>query len=163
MAKPKFFARNYATYEKVAPQLRKQWYEKALSIYANNREIMLHLHTISTIASAEELFKGGKISYHHQDEMWFWIPPTELAIEKLKLFLSSFQGDQAVQKLTFEVEFFGNNARELSRVFKESFLSIRHILPEKPQDLPIAVLRYNAGGLNSRKAMIAPYLPRLDQ
>ena len=159
----KIFARNYATFEKVAPKLRKQWYEKALSIYANNREIMLHLHTISTIASAEELFKGGKISYNHQDEMWFWVPPTELAIEKLKLFLSGFKGSPAAQKLNFEVEFLGKNAKELSQIFKESFLKINHILPKNPEDLPIAILRYNAGGLNSRKAMIAPYLPRLDQ
>ncbi len=159
----KIFARNYPIFKKVAPKLRKRWYEKALSIYANNREIMLHLHTISTIASAEELFKGGKLSYGHQDEMWFWVPHTELAIEKLKLFLSGFKSSRAAQKLNFEVEFTGNNGRELSQVFKESFLPIKHILPENPQDLPIAILRYNAGGLNSRKAMIAPYLPRLDQ
>lgn len=159
----KIFARNYSTFQKVAPELQKRWYEKALSIYANNREIMLHLHTISTIASAEELFKGGKVSYSHQDEMWFWVPPTELAIEKLKLFLSGFKGSRAAQKLHFEVEFLGNNARELSQVFKESFLPIKHLLPSEPQDLPMAILRYNAGGINSRKAMIAPYLPRLDQ
>ncbi len=158
----KIFARNYSTFKKVASALRKRWYEKALSIYANNREIMLHLHTISTIASAQELFKGGKISYDHQDEMWFWIPHTELAIEKLKLFLSGFKKSKAAEKLQFEVEFIGNNARELSQIFKESFLPIKHILPEKPEDLPIAILRYNAGGLNSRKAMIAPYLPCLD-
>ncbi|MDN3509617.1 MAG: hypothetical protein P0S93_06390, partial [Candidatus Neptunochlamydia sp.] len=158
----KIFARNYATFEKVAPKLRKRWYEKALSIYANNREIMLHLHTISTIASAEELFKGGKISYNHRDEMWFWVPPMELAIEKLKLFLSGFKGSLAAQKLNFEVEFLGKNAKELSQTFKESFLEVNHILPKDLEDLPIAILRYNAGGLNSRKAMIAPYLPRLD-
>lgn len=158
----KIFARNYSVFEKAAKQLRKWWYEKALDIYANNREIMLHIHMISTIASAEELFKGGKISYNHQDEMWFWIPPTELAIEKLKLFLSGFKSSPAAQKLKFEVEFLGNNARELSQIFKESFLSIKHSLPKEPCDLPIAVLRYSAGGLNSRKAMIAPYLPRID-
>lgn len=159
----KIFAKNYPTLQKAAPELRKKWVEKAYSIYANNREIMLHLHAISTIASAEELFKGGRVSYEHQDEMWFWAPDTELAIEKLKLFLNGFKSSKAAQKLQFEVEFLGTNAKELSQVFKESFLPIKHHLPKEPQDLPIAILRYNAGGLNSRKAMIAPYLPRLVQ
>lgn len=159
----KIFAKNYPTFEKAAPELRKRWVEKAYNIYANNREIMLHLHGISTIASAEELFKGGKLSYKHQDEMWFWVPDTELAIEKLKLFLNGFKSSKAAQKLQLEVEFLGHNAKVLSQVFKESFLPIKHHLPKEPQDLPIAVLRYNAGGLNSRKAMIAPYLPRLVQ
>ncbi|MCB1109416.1 MAG: hypothetical protein KDK64_00395 [Chlamydiia bacterium] len=159
----KIFACNYGNFEKAAPDLRKLWYEKALNVYANNREIMLHLHAISTVASAEELFKGGKISYNHKDEMWFWVPHTELAVEKLKLFLSGFKGSKAAACLEFELELIGNNARELSQIFKESFLPIPHHLPKKPTDLPLAILRYNAGGLNSRKAMIAPYLPRLDQ
>lgn len=158
----KIFACNYPTFEKITSNLRKKWYEKALSIYANNREIMLHLQMISTIASAEELFKGGKSSYKHQDEMWIWVPPTELALEKLKLFLNGFKSSSAAQKLHFEVEFLGKNAKELSQAFKESFFPITHILPKEPQDLPLAILRYSAGGLNSRKAMIAPYLPRLD-
>jgi len=157
----KIFARNYDVFQKYAMQVRKKWYEKALSIYVNNREIMLHLHMVTTIASAEELFKGGKTKYKHQDEIWFWIPPTGLALEKLKLFLNGFKSSSAAGKLAFEVEFLGENARELSQAFKESFLPIEHHLPKKPIDLPIAILRYNAGGLNSRKAMIAPYLPRL--
>ncbi|MEM8728066.1 MAG: hypothetical protein AAGE99_05095 [Chlamydiota bacterium] len=159
----KIFARNYPTFKRIAPKLRRQWYEKALSIYANNREIMLHLHTVSTIASAEELFKGGNTSYDYRDEMWLWIPPTELAAQKLKLFLSAFKESPAAQKLSFEVEFTGNNGKELSQFFKESFLKIDRLLSKNLEDLPIAILRYNAAGLNSRKAMIAPYLPRLDR
>ncbi|MCB1082312.1 MAG: hypothetical protein KDK63_04125 [Chlamydiia bacterium] len=158
----KIFAKNYPTFQKAASELRKKWVDKALSIYANNGEIILHLHAISTIASAEQLYKGDKANYDHKDEMWFWIPETELALEKLKLFLNGFKGSKATQRLSFEVEFLGPNAKELSQAFKESFLPINHILPKEPsKGLPIAVLRYNAGGLNSRKAMIAPYLPRL--
>jgi len=157
----KIFAGNTSAFQKHAMDLRKMWYEKALSIYVNNREILLHLHMITTIASAEELFKGDKIEYDHQDEIGFWIPPTELALQKLKLFLSGFKASSTASRLNFEVEFLGENSRELSQVFKESFLSIPHHLPEKPGELPIAILRYNAAKLNSRKAMIAPYLPRL--
>ncbi|MCB1107077.1 MAG: hypothetical protein KDK76_03165 [Chlamydiia bacterium] len=159
----KIFACNYPNFQKASLQLQKQWYEKALNVYANNREIMLHLHTISTIASAEGLYKGGKISYDHQDEMWIWIPHTELAVEKLKLFLSGFKDSPAAKRLDFELELIGSNGKELSQIFRESFISIKHQISKTPEDLPIAILRYNAGGLNSRKAMIAPYLPRLDQ
>ena len=159
----KIFASNYPCFSRSSQILRKLWYEKALNIYANNREIMLHLHALSTVASAEELFKGGEISYQHKDELWFWIPQTELAVEKLKLFLSGFKGSKAAANLSFELELIGENGKELSQIFSESFLPVPHIFARPISELPLAILRYDAGGLNSRKAMIAPYLPRLDQ
>jgi len=162
VSQTKIFSANYPVFQAHVMQLRRQWYEKALAIYANNREIMLHLHMLSTIASADELFKGEEITYNHQDEMWFWIPATGLAFEKLKLFLNRFKSSSATASLTFEVEFLGSNGQKLSRAFKESFFPIEYHFSKDPiTDLPIAVLRYNAGGLNSRKAMIAPCLPRL--
>ena len=161
----KIFAQNYSTYKKVCHKLQQKWYEKAVDIYSNNREIMVHLHMISTIASAEELFKGRNLVYSHQDEMWLWIPSTELATQKLKLFLSGFKRSVAAQTLHFEVSFLGSYAQELSQIFNESFFKIDHAFPSNCYELPIsiAILRYNAGGLNSRKAVIVPYLPRLDQ
>ena len=158
----KIFARNYPTFEKGAFELRKEWYENAVSLHSHRREILLHIHLISTIPSARELFKGKPLIYNHRDEMWLWIPPVELALEKLKLFLNRFKGSPAAQKLAFEVEFFGKNAQDLSEVFRESFFSIKHLFSGEVRGPSIIVLRYNAGGLNSRKAMIAPYLPRLN-
>ena len=51
---------------------------------------MLHLHMVSTTASAEEVFQGKRSDYQHLDEFWLWIPGTDLSVEKLKLFLNGF-------------------------------------------------------------------------
>lgn len=157
----KIFTCNYPLLQKHAALLRKKWYKKALNIYANNQEIMLHLHMITTTPNAEELFHGIKAKYAHQDEIWFWIPLSGLAFEKLKLFLNGFKSSSAAALLSFEVEFLGIHTQHLFQAFKESFFSIKYSLSKKSADPPMAVLRYDAGGLNSRKAMIAPYLPRL--
>ena len=165
ISQTKIFARNYTTFETHTKDLHKIWYEMALSAYENNHEIMLHLHMVSTVTSADDLFKGKKISYWHQDELWVWIPDTELAVEKLKLFLSSFKSSPRIQAIgNWSVEFLGDNAKELSQIFKESFLKAPHKFPSaksKEEPLPIAILKFDAGNLNSRKALIAPFLPRL--
>ena len=158
----KIFAGNDVVFQKVAFELRDQWSAHAASLYSHRRELLLHLHLISTIPSAQELFEGKPLFYKHLDEMWVWVPPVELAFEKLKLFLNAFKGSPAAEKLFFEVEFLGKNGQELSQIFKESFFPINHTFSQGLSGPPIAVLRYNAGGLNSRKTMIAPFLPRLN-
>ncbi len=158
----KIFARNYALFEKLSADVRKIWHKSCVEMHQNNGEVLLYLHMISTIASADELFMGGKIEYDHYDELWIWIPESELAIEKLKAFLSGFKGVAEANELNMSVLFTGENSRELSQIFRESFADIPHKLVENgSKGLPIAILRYKAGALNSRKAMIAPYLPRI--
>lgn len=167
VSQTKIFARNYTTFETHAPELRRIWYQNALNAYENNHEIMLHLHMVSTVTSADDLFKGKEISYWHQDELWIWIPSTDLAVERLKLFLNSFKSSPRIQAIqNWSIEFLGDNARELSQVFKESFLKVPHVLPSsksKDEPLPIAVLKFEAGKINSRKGLIAPFLPRLSR
>lgn len=160
----KIFARNYPLFSKLAPELRKIWYQNSLIAYGNNSELLLHLHMISTVASADQLFKGEIIPYEHQDELWIWIPELELAVERLKLFLNAFKSLPSILTLEMNVEFIGDNAKEFSQIFKESFISIPHhfATDSEEKSLPIAILRYKAGSMNSRKAMIAPYLPRID-
>lgn len=163
----KIFASNYTTFKTHASQLRHIWYQDALNAYESNHELLLHLHMISTVTNADDLFKGRQISYWHQDELWIWIPPADVAVEKLKLFLSSFKAGPSIQAIeNWEVEFLGDNAKELSQIFKESFFQVPHkFLDEQPKEqlLPIAILKFDAGRLNSRKGMIAPYLPKLNR
>jgi hypothetical protein len=154
----KIFAANAKHLEKHLDQIRHIWLQKAKKIYKERGEIDLHLHMISTIVSAEEVYRGKTAQHKHKDEMWIWIPNTELAVEHLKSFLNNFQNSAGLKNNTFEVEFLGSNKEELSRIFKESFLEIP--LKKKKKDLDIAVLRYKAGSINSRKAMISPYLPK---
>lgn len=156
----KLFSRNVPIFEKYAGHLRKIWYEEARQVFKEKSEIDLHIHMISTISGAEDLFAGTEGDYDHQDEIWFWIPEREQAIEHLKTFLNAFRALPQVAKNKMEVEFLGENAHELERIFTESFLPIRKTRPKK-SSLPIAVLRFNAGTINSRKALVSPCLPRL--
>jgi hypothetical protein len=154
----KVFTANISHLEKNISRVQHVWLNKAMKVYKEKPEISLHIHMISTIVNAEEVYKGTVGKYKHQDELWIWIPESEVAIESLKRFLSGFQSSPGLKNNPIEVEFLGSNAEELASIFKESFLDI----PQKrvKKDLPIAVLRYKAGSLNSRKAMISPYLPK---
>ncbi len=152
----KIFAKNYATLSKHIQSLRSIWLTNAQAVYKEHKDIALHIQMVSTIASAEELYKGASRDYKHLDEMWLWVPDTQLGLAYLKSFLNAFRSSPAIVHMK-EVEFLGCNQKELAQSFKESFTQI----PTKatPQDLPIAIIRYTAGKINSRKAMITPYLP----
>ncbi len=153
----KLFAKNFPIFAKHVFTLREEWLSKAQKIYEEHPQIDFHLHMISTIPGAEELHSGKSEGYSHQDELWLWSPSTEVAIEHLKSFLSHFRTSPQLENNPMDVEFLGGNAAELKQIFKESFQGI----PSRASKgkLPIAVIRFKAGSLNSRKAMISPYLP----
>ena len=153
----KLFAANVAFFEKKAEDIRRVWLETAMEIYREKPEICLHLHMMSTITSADEVYKGTQGEYKHKDELWIWIPAEDLAVEYLNRFLNAFRSSPGLKNNSLEVEFLGKNAEELSSIFKESFTSIPQKISKK--DMPIAILRYNGGTLNSRKAMVSPFLP----
>jgi hypothetical protein len=159
----KLFSRNFAPFEQHVDALRQVWYEAACNVVKEKAEIDLHLQMISTIAGAEDLFAGTEKVETHQDEIWIWIPETETGAAHLRSFLNSFRALPTLAHIEMEVEFFGENAEQLHRLFKESFFpSIPYHLPKAAnKELPIAVLRFKAGAINSRKAMISPYLPKL--
>lgn len=156
----KLFTSNFSLFEKNGDAIRHQWLKKAEQVFKEKPEIDLHIHMISTIVHAKEVYEGSSGKYSHQDELWIWIPPKETAIEHLKRFLNAFQSSPGLKNNPMEAEFLGSNAQELAQLFKESFIDI----PQKRQkrDLPIAVLRFKAGSLNSRKAMVSPFLPVLN-
>jgi hypothetical protein len=156
----KMFASNVKRFAKHADPIRRAWVAAAEKVHKEKPEIDLHLHMTSTIVSAEEVYRGRSGSYSHKDEMWIWIPDQEpAAVEHLKRFLSAFQNSSGVKNNSLEAEFLGANAEELKVIFKESFCEIPH--RTKKKNLPIAVLRYKAGTLNSRKAMVSPFLPSI--
>jgi hypothetical protein len=160
----KLFAKNVPFYESKAQEVRALWHKEAKAFYEERKDCDLHMHMISTVPGAEDVYQGQEGNYSHQDELWFWIPMEEQAIEHLKTFLNNFRGSPAATKYPMEVEFLGGNAKELEKIFKESFLPVTKKETEKKDmdktSLPVAILRYKAGLLNSRKAMISPYLPK---
>lgn len=155
----KLFASNIRHFEKIVKNIQQAWLHKAMKVHKEKPEIDLHIYMTSTIVNAEEVYKGTVGKYKHKDQMWIWIPKQELAIEHLKSFLNSFQRSSGLKNNPLQVEFLGSNADELAAIFKESFFDV----PQKKvkKNLPIAVIKYRAGSLNSRKAMVSPYLPVL--
>ena len=116
---------------------------------------------VSTVAGADDVFKGEGRSFKHQDELWIWIPFTEQSIERLKSFLNAFRRAPQFVDNPLSVEFYGERAKEYERIFNESFLPTSKKVSMEKGALPIVVLKYRAGSINSRKAMVSPYLPRL--
>jgi hypothetical protein len=156
----KMFSRNYPTFFHHVARLRQRWCENISSFRDDHQEVDLHLQMISTLAGAEDLFLGSTGEYKHADELWIWISFTEQSIEHLKSFLNAFRALPQIQKENLSVEFYGERAQDYFQIFTESFLPLsKTIGPEEAP--PIAVLKYQAGLINSRKAMISPYLPKL--
>jgi hypothetical protein len=155
----KLFSKNFSSFAKKTSLLRENWLRVAQKVHHDHPEIDLHLHMISTIPGAEDLYSGKSKDYPHQDEMWIWISEEEVAIEHLKNFLSGFRACPQVENNRMTVEFLGDNGADLEQIFKESFKPIQTQVSKGK--LPIAILRYEAGSLNSRKAMISPYLPTI--
>ena len=164
ISQTKMFSPNFKLFTKHLESLRAHWYQEALESYQEQPEIDLYIHMISTIHSAEDLYAGTKGKYEHKDELWFWIPSTEEGIEHLKNFLDAFSTASVVVSghKEMEVEFLGENAEELEEIFEESFLPIPRMKTKQKsgKSLPLAILHFKAGSINSRKAMVSPYLPQ---
>ncbi len=157
----KIFYTNYPFFSKQANALRTIWYHDSQKVYETKNQVDFHLHMISTVAGAEEVYSDHVGDWKHLDEMWLWVPQTNQACERLVNFLIAFSASQE-GKNSFEVEFLGPNAKELNQIFEQNFPQAKRttIGEIAHTGLPIAVLRYKAGTLNSRKAQITPYLPR---
>jgi len=156
----KLFVSNRALFVKYEESIGRVWMTRAVQIQKEKPEIDLHIHMVSTIVSADEVYKGGSGVYSHSDEMWIWAPlQQEMGVEHLKRFLSAFQSSQGLENNSLEVEFLGSDAEAFKSIFQESFLDI----PSKvvKSDNSFVILRYKAGSLNSRKAMVSPFLPSL--
>ena len=158
----KLFSKNFSFYSAHASKIRSLWYLEAKTFYEERRDCDLHMHMMSTVPGAQEMYTDHKDGYSHQDELWFWVPMEEQAIGHLKTFLNAFKNSPQIMNTQIEVEFLGENSEELEQIFAESFLPTLKKETEKEMkaSVPVAVLRYKAGLLNSRKAMISPYLPK---
>ncbi|MES2199370.1 MAG: hypothetical protein V4489_04300 [Chlamydiota bacterium] len=161
----KLFAKNFPAYALRCYDIYTVWYKEAKKFYEESPECDLHMHMVSTVPSADDMHAGNQGSYAHQDELWIWIPMEEQAIGRLKSFLDAFRHSPQIVSSEMEVEFLGDNEKSLERIFHESFKSIvkKPSSSDKKISVPVAVLRYRAGLLNSRKAMISPYLPKITQ
>lgn len=155
----KLFSINFPSYYKNIDKLREYWIKNAETVNKEHPEIDLHLHMISTISSASEVYQDKVGHYQHQDELWFWVPPTQKAYDHLASFLTAFQSAQNLGPSTY-FEFF-SDSEELQQVFNQNYPDVPHRKAKGYPELPLVVLYFGAGLLNSRKAMITPYLPKI--
>jgi len=158
----KLFSQNFSFYLRHANEMRTIWLEKSKEVFKKHHDIDLHIHMISTIASAEEVYRNQIGPYEHQDELWIWIPPTQIAHTHLNSFLANFQ--HGIQKTISQLslEFYEQESSEFVQIFTQHFPTSSKSFKVNPfQPETLAILRFNAGALNSRKSMITPFLPRL--
>ncbi|MBS0620195.1 MAG: hypothetical protein JSS61_01885 [Verrucomicrobia bacterium] len=156
----KLFPRNYPLFSKHAADVRAYWYERSTQFWKGREEVDLYLHMISTVPGAEALYKGDVGEYTHTDEMWIWIPFSEQSIAHLKGFLSAFSQVPQVKKNLLSVEFIGEKGKDYEQIFNESSCPLPSKHVDTKSTRSFAVIRYKAGSLNSRKALISPYLPK---
>ncbi len=154
----KLFARNFPVYAKESAKLQTLFYKRAEKRAAEEPEIALYMHMVSTIRSADEVYSGNSPQSAHKDELWIWIPQSEQGVQRLKGFLSNFSRLNKLQDGELELLCLGPNGVKLAQIFAESFFEIP--VEQRDEGLPIAIVRFKSGLLNSRKAMISPFLPR---
>jgi len=159
----KLFPNNYPAFKIHGSKLREIWVKQSQDFFADRREYDLYLHMISTVPGAEALFTGSEKGVSSKDELWVWIPMTEQSIEHLKSFLNEFRSSPQIMQLQKEIdlEFVGPSAREYHKIFNESFIPVPFHISEEQAKYSLAIIRFPAGKINSRKAMISPYLPNL--
>lgn len=157
----KIFSSTHAEFQEKAHALRKRWLEFSQAAHKQNPQVDLHLSMISTISGADEVYKGLKAPQGYQDEIWLWMPDTKKASEHLATFLSLFKQSKEVLNSKMNVELCGPKGKELEALFGKSFGSIPLTVgKESFGDERVAILRFNPGAINSRKASITPYLPK---
>lgn len=155
----KLFSINFPTYTAKMPQLLEYWVKKAEEVHREQPEIDLHIHMISTIPSSDEVYQDRVGHYQHQDQLWFWVPPKQRAYDHLSSFLTAMQAAHRFGAGA-RLEFLQSN-EQLEQIFSRTCVEIpfQRASEGHPQ-LPVAILHFGAGLLNSRKAMVSPYLPR---
>ncbi len=159
----KLFSSNIPAFEKNRQKIMEQWLQNSYDVVQTHPEIDFHLFMISTIPSTDEVYEDRVGRYVHQDELWFWGPHQREALAHLSSFLLAFQSAVELQNNHLYLEILsGDNAQpEIEEIFRRHFLPVRLSLVKTSQRIkPWAILRYDAGSINSRKATITPYLPR---
>lgn len=156
----KLFTRNHPLFLKNAQKLMEFWLAAAHETVQIHPEIDLHLHMVSTIPSADEVYTDKVGQYSHLDQLWFWVPYTQKAYDHLASFLTAFMTMHQINGNAY-LEFFSDVNEDVQQIFIRNcpHLPIKQV--HGKTSLPMVILHFTAGTLNSRKAMITPYLPRI--
>lgn len=156
----KIFRSNFKLFNESRDQIRTLWLQEAQKVNRTKPTIDFFLHQISTITSADEVYSGHTGGWTHQDELWLWVPETTLGLERLASFLNSLYPTAPIQTSAITVELPGANYSILREIFAQNFQKATIKPSADHNGLPIAIISFKAGTMNSRKAQISPYLPK---
>ena len=79
----------------------------------------------------------------------------------LQAFVLGFSTAKASQDVMRQIEIVGQADPDHLMLFRQAFADVPLVETAAAIDPPLAILRFTAGRLNSRKAFISPYLPKL--
>lgn len=158
----KVFPINVQRYLDLSPKIQDAWLQVSAAAYSKNSNLKLHILMISTLESAEDLFKGKAVVHEHSDALWFWVPDDKQARVQLCNFLESFNASTSVQEIEYlRFDFYGS--KECFADWKEA---VDKNLPkasfgefQEIKDRNLAILSIPAGSITSRKSQITPFLP----
>jgi hypothetical protein len=157
----KLFSSNVETFQKFKETICQFWQAGAEAIFKVRPHVDFFLHMISTVPGEKEVYAGKDTHWTHQDELWIWVPEGGVPEQHLIGFLNSFQASSAVKHLAIDVELRGVLTEERSLLFAQNFSKAQRIEKRGGAGPSLAILKFAAGSLTSRKSQISPYLPKV--
>ncbi len=157
----KLFLQNIQTFQKNRDTLLSCWQKGAEAIFTARPHIDLFIQMMTTVPGEEEVFSGTEGIWLHEDELWIWTPKGGVPEQHLIWFLNNFQSSPDIKGLPIEVELTGPLAEERAELFRQNFPKATLTLKSMQTGPSFAIMHFKAGAINSRKAMISPYLPKL--
>ncbi len=159
----KLFPNNFSWYLEHAPTFRKAWLAKAIEVYKNHEKLDLHIQMITTVAGADEVYRGCSGEYSHSDELWLFAAPTDEAYDRLGGFLSAFRAAPELLMGSISVEILGDKSGKLAEVLTHHFRGALSAKGSEEAQAPLAIIRFPAATITSRKGCITPYIPSLTE
>lgn len=152
----KVFSGTVSTIESHQSILLDKWVEWCRKKYENRSEVNLYMQMISTIPDAERVYKQIKEPYSHKDSLLIWIPDSDSSWSHAECFFRQFT-EQVERLQGVTIEIFGKKSDKLQEILSTIYPSIK-INRNKGVEETVVIFNFRAAMLNSRKAMIAPYL-----
>lgn len=158
----KFMPELLCSFQEKRTQILAQWLRDCHEVSQTTPHVNLYIQMISTVAGAKDVYENRTSGYNHEDELWFWSSMTSTGIESLISFLRGFRYARELHGLAMKLTLYGPKALTLRTIFEQNFLELPISINNESAryDGAFATLLFKAGKLNSRKAVITPYLPQ---
>lgn len=164
MGQFKLYPVNYSGLKKHRDALQKAFIDESRKVSQRKPEVDLHLFMVSTLTGLEGTIEHKDSKTVHHDEIWLFIPKNQDAgMTHLRSFCNNFGASTGAQKSVKKVRIQGKNEffEDLVATTLEPLLKVPVELEKGDNENPLIILEVTPGSMNSRKAMITPFLPKL--